>query len=94
MRVNQKGNVLLIIILIIIVIGLVLGVYLVQQRTNLLPKAKSPKPSPYQATQVTPSAQPIQNDGDLTRVEQELDNENLEVIDAQLTQNDNDLGSF
>lgn len=94
MRVNQKGNVLPIIILIIIVIGLILGVYLVQQRTNLLPKAKSPKSSPAQATRVTPPYQPIQNDGDLMRVGQELDKENLEVIDSQLTQNDNDLGSF
>lgn len=91
---NQRGNIPLVVIIIVIVVGLIIGVYLVQQRTNLLPKAKSPKPSPYQATQVTPPAQTIQNDGDLTRVGQELDNENLDVIDAQLTQNDNDLGSF
>lgn len=91
---NQRGNIPLVVIIIVIVVGLIIGVYLVQQRTNLLPKAKSPKPSPYQATQVTPTAQPIQNDGDLMRVGQELDRENLEVIETQLTQNDNDLASF
>ena len=93
MRVNQKGNILLVIILIIIVVGLVLGVYLVQQRTNLLPKAKSPIQKTYQPTP-PPAKQTIQNDGDLMRVGDELDGENLEVIETQLIQNDNDLASF
>lgn len=91
---NQRGNIPLVVIIIVIVVGLIIGVYLVQQRTNLLPKAKSPGQPAYQPTQVTQPAQTIQNDSDLTRVGQELDGENLDVIDAQLTQNDIDLNSF
>lgn len=82
---NQKGNISLVVIIVVIV-GLLVGVYLVQQTTNLLPRAKSPGQSP--------STQAIQSSSDLTRVGQELDGENLEVIDSQLSQNDSDLNSF
>lgn len=40
--IQEKGNAALIVLLLILVIGLVVALYLVQQQTNLFPKAYSP----------------------------------------------------
>lgn len=77
---KQRGNMQLVIIVILLV-GLMVGVYLVQQRTNILPNASSP-------------SQTIQTDGDLMKIASDLDYENVDSLDQQLSQNDNDLNAF
>lgn len=40
---KEKGNIALVLIIIILVVGLAVAIYLVGQKTNLFPKAYSPK---------------------------------------------------
>lgn len=86
---NQRGNMQLAAVVILIV-GVLVGIYLVQQRTNLLPKAASPGRYTYQPT----PSQNIQNDNDLVKTSNELDDKNIDSLDQQLGQNDNDLNTF
>lgn len=87
---NQRGSIQLVIVVILVLVGLVVGVYLVQQRTNILPKAASPNPQTYQPT----SSQTIQTDGDLMKTSDNLDSLNVDGIDSALNQNDSDLNTF
>lgn len=77
---NQKGNVLL--VLLIIIMAVVVGVYLVGQKTNLFSKTG------------TNTLNSIQNDSELKGATAELDNTNMDAIDSELGQNDADLSSF
>ncbi|MBI4039179.1 hypothetical protein HY384_04465 [Candidatus Daviesbacteria bacterium] len=52
---NQKGVIAQILLLLFLAAGLFVAVYLVQQRTNLLPKASSPLPSPTTSFQLLPT---------------------------------------
>lgn len=81
--INQKGNMQLIIIVIIIV-AIALGVYLVQQRTSLLPKAYSPKNT----------SQTIDSSSDLERNLNELENTNINQLDQGISENNSDVNSF
>lgn len=86
---NQRGNLQLVIILVVLVVGLILGVYLVQQKTNLLPKAAPATP----ITQLDQTTS-IKNDSDLMQASSDLDNENLNSIDSGLNENNSDATSF
>ena len=86
---KQKGNINLIIIL-IIAVAIIMGVYLVQQRTNYLPKASINPSTSNPAT--TSSA--IQNDNCLMVTSNQLDQTDLDALDKDLSQNDQDLANF
>lgn len=90
MKIDQKGNVQLVIILIIIVVGLVLSVYLVQRRTNIFPKAAAPTPT-YTNTNQTTQQSSIKNDSDLLGAASDLDNTDLNTTDSELNQNNSDF---
>lgn len=87
-RLNQKGNMQLIVALIIIV-AIITGVYLVQQRTNFLPKASSPY-NTYQNT----SNQTINNPSDLDKTLNELESTDVNQIDQGLNENNSNASSF
>lgn len=87
---NQRGSIQLVIIGILLLVGLVVGVYLVQQKTNFLPKAAVPNPSTSQSA----SSQTIQNGSNLTKASTDLDNTDLGSIDNVLNQNDIDASNF
>lgn len=90
MNINQKGFMQWLVIVIVLV-GLVVGVYLVQQRTNLKPKASEYVPvNTYQSTQDAS----IQDDSDLMKELDDLESVNVDADDDVLTQNDADLDSF
>lgn len=78
---KQIGNIQ-IIVLVILVMGVLSGIYLVQQRTNLLPKAFSPR---YLWTAPSPTPSTINNDQDLKRVLMELESTNVDLIDINIT---------
>lgn len=42
---KEKGNAIVLILVIVLLIGFLVGIYLVGQKTNLLPKAYSPVPT-------------------------------------------------
>ena len=86
-KLRQEKGIAQIIIILLIVAGIAVGVYLVQQKTNFLPKAAAPKsgnvvirPSPAQ-----PGLEILMTD---------LDNTNIDEIDKELMQNDIDAASF
>lgn len=74
---KEKG-VAQVIIILLIMVGIAVGVYLVQQRTNLLPKAAAPSPA----------------QSDLETLMTDLDNTNIDAMDNELMQNDTDAASF
>ncbi len=78
---SQKGAIQLV-VLAVLILGAVSGIYLVQQRTNLLPKAFSPK-----NLWIAPSSSPsqINNDQDLKRVLMELETTDVDLIDIDIT---------
>lgn len=86
-RLNQKGNMQLIVFLIIMV-GIIVGVYLVQQRTNFLPKASGP----YNAYQNT--NQTINNTNDLDKNLNELESIDINQLDKGISENNSDAYSF
>lgn len=83
---KEKGIAQIIIIL-LIVAGIAAGVYLVQQKTNLLPKAAAPK-----SENVVVRPSPAQSD--LETLMTDLDNTNINEMDNELMQNDIDAASF
>lgn len=83
--INQKGQIQLVIAAIVIV-GLLVAVYLVQNRTNLLPKAGEPE----NTTQL-PAPLVIQNDEDLTKVSDELDAIDVDSVNSEAQQLDTNL---
>lgn len=85
---NQRGNMQLVIILVLV--GIVIAVLLVQQKSNILPKAATPESTINQ----TDSSQVIQNDSDLTKTSDSLDNTDINIIDSSLNQNDTDSSNF
>lgn len=78
---SQKGAIQLV-VLAVLILGAVSGIYLVQQRTNLLPKAFSPR-----NLWTFPSSSPsqINNDQDLKRVLMELESTDVDLIDMDIT---------
>ena len=65
--------------------AIIIGVLVVKQGTNLLPKAQTPSQYPYQQ---------IKNNNDLSQASADLDKETFGEIDKGLGQNDSDLTSF
>lgn len=88
-RLNQKGNMQLIVVVIIIV-AVIIGVYLVQQRTNFLPKASSPATTTSQNT----GGQTINNANDLDKNLNELESTDINQFDQGLSENSSDASSF
>lgn len=78
---NQKGN-LQLIVLIIILLAVGAGVYLVQQRTNILPKAYDN------------NVQTINNVSDLNKTFNELEGTNINQLDQMLEKNNSDTATF
>ena len=74
------------IVITLIAVGIVFGVYIVQQKTDLFPKAS--QPVPYE------QGQTIENDTDLRNASYELDVQNIDQIDDYLRRNDADLQIF
>jgi hypothetical protein len=90
MNVNQKGFMQWL-VMIVVLVGLAVGVYLVQQQTNLRPKAVNNVPiKTYQSTQGTS----IKDDADLMKNLDELESMNIEVDPQILSQNEADLDNF
>lgn len=70
------------IVFIIIIVGIVSGVYLVQQRTNFLPKASSP----YKTA--------INNVSDLDKTLNELGSTDVNQLDKGISDNNSDASAF
>lgn len=71
-------------ILIIVLLGLIVGIYLIKQRTNILPQANAPLPK-YESVQAESK---IEDDNDLVGSMGELDNINIDAIDNELKDSD------
>lgn len=87
-RLNQKGNMQLIVV-VIIIMAVIIGVYLVQQRTNFLPKASSPA-----TTSQNTGGQTINNANDLDKNLNELESTDINQLDQGLSENSSDASSF
>ena len=79
-NINQKGIAQLI-LLVIIVGALIVGVYLVKQKTNLLPKASSPYGT-------------INTEKDLERTQSELNSVDTNQLDQGINENASDASGF
>ncbi|OGE14431.1 hypothetical protein A3F00_00015 [Candidatus Daviesbacteria bacterium RIFCSPHIGHO2_12_FULL_37_11] len=94
---NQKGITQILTIL-IIVAGLVVGVYLVGQATNLFPKAAGPKPQYIPVNkaieQITGLVPPISTKEDLLNRLQDLENTNLDELNRGINENNSDAAAF
>jgi hypothetical protein len=97
MKDNQKGNIQLI-AAIVIILGVLVGGYLVSQRTNYLPKAgynSNNWGNSYSSkTQSPVTGQAIKNDDQLMQASQDLDNQNLDQLDKDLNQNTSDAAGL
>jgi hypothetical protein len=81
---SQKGNMQLL-VLIIIVFAALVGVYLVQQRTNFLPKAGFDQSTTYQS---------INSSGDLDKALNDVNSADLNQVDQGINQTGSDASSL
>ncbi|HLD01775.1 MAG TPA: hypothetical protein VJC10_02765 [Patescibacteria group bacterium] len=73
------------IVVVIIIVAVITGVYLVQRRTNFLPKASMPSYT---------SGQSINSASDLDKNLNDLENTDINQLDQGLSENSSDASSF
>lgn len=92
---NQKGFVQLV-ILSVVIIGLVIGIFLVKEVTDIAPDAKMPIQSqPIQATSnQNDQYPPIENENDLLDSLSVLEKEDIDSLGQITSENESDAASF
>jgi hypothetical protein len=92
---NQKGSLQLVVV-VIIVLGVLVGGYLVSQRTNFLPNAKNNNQTFWQTPHKVnePKVDAINNDTDLMETADLLESEDIDKMDNDLMQNEKEAGGL